>query len=134
MKDSKRIAMEMKADYAPEGMLDKAFISDQLRLAADEDTAMKDRIFEIGVREIAKQCRKQVLERASVTFDSDDIPYSKASLEEIKCLKNSELKLIYDIKLENGKQAICFVYCRKSGKYINLMVEADGSLYLSEEY
>lgn len=134
MKDSKRIAMELTEDYVPSDMLNKELMINQLHLVANEDGNMKDRILEVGIKEIVKQCRKQVSGREDVDFDNDDIPYSKASLEKVKHLRSSNLYVVYDIKQENGKRAVCFVYHRENGKYINLMMEADGSLYLSEEY
>lgn len=134
MKDSKRIALELREDYVTSDMIDKKLMADQLHIMANEDKDMRDRIFVAGVNEIVKQCNRYALGCNCIPTECGEIPYNTATLAEVKCLKNSKLYLIYEIKQEDGNRAICFVYHKKNGKYINLMVEADGSLYLSKEY
>lgn len=60
MKDSKNIAQELFEDLTTEEMADKKVVAEQIRMMADESENFENRVFEIGVREIAKQCKKLV--------------------------------------------------------------------------
>ena len=60
MKDSKNIAQELFEDLTTEEMTNKNVVAEQIRMMADENESFENRVFEIGVREIAKQCKKLV--------------------------------------------------------------------------
>lgn len=58
MKESKRIAKMMEEGLAPEEMLDGEKVAEQIRMMADEDEGFSNRIFEIGVSQVVKKCKK----------------------------------------------------------------------------
>lgn len=58
MKKSKRIAWNLARDLGPEELSDKEAALESIYLQADSSEQFKERVFEVGAAEIAKQCRK----------------------------------------------------------------------------
>ena len=58
MKQSKKIAWSLARDMTLEELADKETVSEQLRIMVGVSDDFRDTLAEVGINEIAKQCRK----------------------------------------------------------------------------
>lgn len=58
MKQSKEIAWMLAKTMSREELADKTGVTEELRIMADVSDDFRDRLVEVGIREVAKQCKK----------------------------------------------------------------------------
>lgn len=144
MKGKKKIAKELRSEEEFKKLFNKKILKSEIRDRTDLSDSFENRVLEVGISEIAKQCIRMHDEEKETESQAPIEPaksYEEIFLtrDDIKHLQDATIYIISNFNSTNPvtnikAEGIELVFQLKNGKYVSLLIIEDGTSFLSGEF